>query len=58
VLTLAPIRCAVTGEWVEATRESYPFASARARDADLYRWMSGQYHTSRPIEPEDEVDAG
>lgn len=35
--------CPVTGRSVPADSPTWPFADERARMADLYRWMSGQY---------------
>jgi tRNA threonylcarbamoyl adenosine modification protein YjeE len=52
-----PTRCPTTGAWVSPLSETYPFADARARGADLYKWFSGQYTASRPIRPEDAEDA-
>jgi tRNA threonylcarbamoyladenosine biosynthesis protein TsaE len=39
--------CPVTGVPVPADSPTYPFASERARLADLYRWFSGSYSVSR-----------
>ena len=44
-------RCRITGRWVPPTAASYPFADDRARLADLNRWFSGSYGTSRPLAP-------
>lgn len=52
------IRCPVTREWVEPTRASYPFASERARLADLHKWFSGEHALPRDIRPEDDEDVG
>ncbi len=52
-LERAPVRCRVTGEWVSPLHPTYPFASARARDADLHRWFSGDYRISRSATSED-----
>lgn len=49
----APVRCPITGEWVEPTRPSYPFASERARMADLGKWFGGGYRISREAGPDD-----
>ncbi len=35
--------CRVTGRPVAADSPTWPFADERARMADLYRWMSGEY---------------
>lgn len=48
-----PIRCRLTGAWVEPTNPAYPFADPRARLADLGRWFGGSYTISRPARPED-----
>jgi tRNA threonylcarbamoyladenosine biosynthesis protein TsaE len=34
-----PAVCPVTGRWVRPTSPTYPFFDAKARDADLYRWI-------------------
>lgn len=34
-----PTVCPVSGKWVPPTHTTYPFADARARDADLYKWI-------------------
>lgn len=34
-----PTVCPVSGKWVSPTSPTYPFADARARDADLYKWI-------------------
>lgn len=39
--------CPVTGQRVEPDSPTYPFASERARLADLHRWFSGSYQVSR-----------
>ncbi|MCC6428483.1 MAG: tRNA (adenosine(37)-N6)-threonylcarbamoyltransferase complex ATPase subunit type 1 TsaE [Phycisphaerales bacterium] len=53
-----PARCRITGTWIAPTHPSYPFADARARDADLHRWFSGEYRISRDAKAEDlESDA-
>jgi tRNA threonylcarbamoyladenosine biosynthesis protein TsaE len=39
--------CPVTGEPVAAEAPHYPFASERAKLADLHRWFSGSYMVSR-----------
>ncbi len=54
----APTRCPVTREWVEATRPSYPFATERARLADLHKWFSGEHALPREIRTEDDEDMG
>lgn len=49
-----PTICPITGQHVPADAPTWPFASERARLADLGRWMSGAYRISRPLEPDDE----
>ncbi|MBX3384447.1 MAG: tRNA (adenosine(37)-N6)-threonylcarbamoyltransferase complex ATPase subunit type 1 TsaE [Phycisphaeraceae bacterium] len=34
-----PVICPVTGRWVSPTCPTYPFVNAKARDADLYKWI-------------------
>ncbi|MBK7403810.1 MAG: tRNA (adenosine(37)-N6)-threonylcarbamoyltransferase complex ATPase subunit type 1 TsaE [Phycisphaerales bacterium] len=46
-------RCPVTGRRVPGDSPTWPFASEQARMADLYRWFSGQYEMSRPVEESD-----
>ncbi|MFO0862079.1 MAG: tRNA (adenosine(37)-N6)-threonylcarbamoyltransferase complex ATPase subunit type 1 TsaE [Phycisphaerales bacterium] len=43
-----PIRCPITGVWVEPTRSTYPFAGEKERLADLNRWFTGGYRIGRP----------
>jgi tRNA threonylcarbamoyladenosine biosynthesis protein TsaE len=43
----SPTTCPVTGRRVEPDSPTYPFADERARMADLNRWFSGSYSTSR-----------
>jgi tRNA threonylcarbamoyladenosine biosynthesis protein TsaE len=38
-----PTVCRITGRPVPADSPTWPFADERARMADLYRWMNGQY---------------
>lgn len=45
--------CPMTGRAVSADSPTWPFADERARMADLYRWMSGQYSITRSIEEAD-----
>lgn len=40
-------RCPMTGQRVEADSPWYPFASERAKMADLNRWFTGTYNISR-----------
>lgn len=51
--TNAPIKCPTTKQMVSPTSPTYPFADQRARDADLYKWFSGEYQITRPIEKRD-----
>jgi len=48
-----PKRCPITGRWVEPTRATYPFASDKARMADLGKWFGGSYSISREARPEE-----
>jgi tRNA threonylcarbamoyl adenosine modification protein YjeE len=48
-----PTTCPVTGQPVPPDSPTYPFASERARMADLYRWFSGSYQISRPLDQRD-----
>lgn len=48
-----PTTCPVTGQPVPADSPTWPFASDRARMADLYKWFSGQHQVSRSIEETD-----
>jgi tRNA threonylcarbamoyladenosine biosynthesis protein TsaE len=45
-----PVRCPRTGAWVSPTEPGYPFASSRARDADLYRWLTEGYVISTGLD--------
>lgn len=51
-----PTMCRVTGKSVAPTSETYPFADQKARDADLYGWLSGTYFTSRKPDQADEQE--
>lgn len=42
-----PIRCPITGVWVEPTRATYPFAGEKEKLADLNRWFTGAYSIGR-----------
>jgi tRNA A37 threonylcarbamoyladenosine biosynthesis protein TsaE/endogenous inhibitor of DNA gyrase (YacG/DUF329 family) len=53
LLTRNVTRCPVTGDWVPPTARSWPFRDERARDADLYRWLTGGYVSGRTLEPDD-----
>ncbi|HRQ71862.1 MAG TPA: tRNA (adenosine(37)-N6)-threonylcarbamoyltransferase complex ATPase subunit type 1 TsaE [Phycisphaerales bacterium] len=46
--------CPITGRSVPADAPTWPFADERARMADFYRWMSGQYAIERKPAEEDE----
>lgn len=48
-----PIRCRSEGTWVAPDALSWPFATERAQQADLYRWFAGDYRISREIEQAD-----
>ena len=45
--------CPVTGERVRADNPHWPFASERARMADLNRWFTESYRIERPIDERD-----
>lgn len=45
--------CPTTGVAVPADSPTWPFADERARMADLYKWFSGSYNITRPIEQAD-----
>lgn len=47
------VRCPTTGIAVAPGDPHYPFASERARMADLHGWMSESYRVERPIAPDD-----
>jgi tRNA threonylcarbamoyladenosine biosynthesis protein TsaE len=51
-----PTTCPVTGEPVSADNPHYPFASERAKLADLYRWFSGSYSAGREMTEDDFED--
>lgn len=45
--------CPITGQPVPPDSPTYPFASERARMADLYRWFRGSYNISRDAKDTD-----
>lgn len=49
-----PTRCRKTGIPVRPTSPTWPFVNERARDADLFGWLSESYRTTR--EPERDED--
>lgn len=53
LIARAATTCPITGLPVPPDSPTYPFASERARMADLYRWFSGSYQISREIEESD-----
>ncbi len=53
MLERGPVRCPVSGVWVEPTRATYPFAGEREKMADLNRWFTGRYKVSREAGEED-----
>lgn len=53
-----PTRCRVTGAWVGPDAAAYPFASEKARLADLNKWFTGSYEISRPIKDADSDEMG
>jgi tRNA threonylcarbamoyladenosine biosynthesis protein TsaE len=48
--------CPVTGRPVSPENPTFPFVDARARMADLGRWLTGQYLVSRELTEEDASD--
>lgn len=52
-LVAEPVKCPVSGVWVEPTRTTYPFAGEREKMADLNRWFTGQYKIARPANEND-----
>lgn len=42
-----PIRCPISGVWVEPTRATYPFAGEKEKLADLNKWFTGAYSIGR-----------
>ncbi|CAN5820192.1 hypothetical protein BH11PLA1_BH11PLA1_00060 [soil metagenome] len=50
--------CPVTGTAVAPEAPSWPFASERARLADLGKWFDGGYRVSRALNENDEIDDG
>jgi len=53
-----PIKCPTTGVWVSPLAPHWPFASERAKMADLGKWFSGGYSVSRPLEDDDLAQNG
>lgn len=49
-------KCPATGEMVGPDSPTWPFASERARLADLHKWLTGGYVISREIRAEDDVE--
>lgn len=45
--------CPTCKKQVPADAESYPFCNTRCRQADLGKWLSGDYVISRPLEQAD-----
>ena len=56
LLSRRPTVCPTTGVPVPADSPTYPFASERARLADLYKWFSGSYQLSRDLTADDVED--
>jgi tRNA threonylcarbamoyladenosine biosynthesis protein TsaE len=56
ILNRSPTTCPTTGLPVPADSPTYPFASERARMADLYKWFSGSYQVSRELTADDVDD--
>jgi tRNA threonylcarbamoyladenosine biosynthesis protein TsaE len=53
LLQRRPTSCPITGAPVRADSPTWPFASERARLADLHRWFSGRYTISRDLKDTD-----
>jgi len=51
-------RCPTTGKAVPPDSPTFPFVDAKARMADLGKWMTGNYLISREIKPEDVGEEG
>jgi len=49
-------RCPVCGRAVAKDAATHPFDSVRCRDADLGRWLSGQYSISRELKWDDDAE--
>jgi len=45
--------CPTCKKQVPANTESFPFCNTRCRQADLGKWLSGDYVISRPLEQAD-----
>jgi tRNA threonylcarbamoyladenosine biosynthesis protein TsaE len=58
--SLAPdlVRCPATNLVVSPGDPHSPFATERARLADLHGWITERYHVERPVGPDDESLAG
>ena len=52
-----PIRCRAEGVWVSPDNPAWPFSTARAQQADLYKWFAGDYRISRDMSEAD-LDQG
>ena len=49
----ASVACPVCKKSVAGGAAGFPFCSTRCRQADLGRWLSGDYVISRPLEQAD-----
>jgi endogenous inhibitor of DNA gyrase (YacG/DUF329 family) len=49
-------KCPATGAAVPPDAPSWPFASDRARLADLHKWLTGGYVISREISPDEAAE--
>jgi tRNA threonylcarbamoyladenosine biosynthesis protein TsaE len=58
LLARQPTTCPVTGVPVPADSPTYPFASERARMADLHKWFSGAHTISREATADDFDETG
>lgn len=52
-----PTLCRKTRRPVSPTNPDYPFIDARARDADLFGWLTESYRAPRELRPEDEENS-
>jgi tRNA threonylcarbamoyladenosine biosynthesis protein TsaE len=52
-----PTLCRKTRRPVSPTNPDYPFIDAKARDADLFGWLTECYRAPRELRPEDEENS-
>ncbi len=46
-------RCRTCGKPIDDVADTFPFCSARCRNADLGKWFDGEYKISREIKDSD-----